>query len=110
MPCTCCGPAWPKALAKQFRALYYFLLHKWYFDELYDRLFVRPAMIVGRGLWRKGDGGTIDRFGPDGAAVATQGGSRLAALLQTGYVYHYAFAVLIGAFGFVSLFVFGLWG
>ena len=103
-------PAWPKALAKRFRGLYYFLLNKWLFDELYDRLFVRPAMIVGRGLWQKGDGGTIDRFGPDGAALATQAGSRLAALLQTGYVYHYAFAVLIGAFGFVSLFVFGLWG
>ena len=110
MRCTCCGRPGPRHWRNGFRGLYYFLLNKWLFDELDDRLFVRPAMIVGRGLWQKGDGGTIDRFGPDGAALATQAGSRLAALLQTGYVYHYAFAVLIGAFGFVSLFVFGLWG
>ncbi len=103
-------PDLPKVLAKRFRKLYYFLLNKWLFDELYAKLLVKPAFLIGRGLWKKGDGGTIDRFGPDGAAVATQSGARLAAILQTGFVYHYAFAILIGAFVFVSLFVFGLWG
>jgi len=103
-------PAWPKALAKKFRGLYFFLLNKWLFDELYDRIFVRPAFSIGRGLWKKGDGATIDRFGPDGIASATQGGSRIASMLQTGFVYHYAFSILIGVFVFVSLFVFGLWG
>ena len=86
----------PAQVAAQFTVLYDFLLHKWYFDELYDLLFVRPAFAIGRLLWHRGDEQTINRFGPDGSAWVVQLGSRVAGRLQTGYVYTYAFVMLIG--------------
>jgi NADH-quinone oxidoreductase subunit L len=89
-------PEIPGILAGRFRGLYLFLYNKWYFDELYDALFVRSAMLFGRILWQKGDAGTIDRLGPDGLALTTTRLSVRASLLETGYVYHYAFAMLIG--------------
>ncbi len=76
--------------------LYRFLLNKWYFDELYDRIFVRPAMRLGRFLWKVGDGRIIDGLGPDGIAARVIDVTRGVVRLQTGYVYHYAFAMLIG--------------
>jgi NADH-quinone oxidoreductase subunit L len=90
------SPGVPKAFADQVHVLYDFLLHKWYFDELYDLLFVRPAFAIGRLLWHRGDEKTIDRFGPNGSAWLVQVGTRAAARLQTGYVYTYAFVMLIG--------------
>jgi NADH-quinone oxidoreductase subunit L len=87
------------AFVAQFGGLYTFLLNKWYFDELYDILFVRPAMWIGRLLWKKGDEGTIDRFGPDGIVAVVAGGSRLTARLQSGYVYTYALVMLLGIAG-----------
>jgi NADH-quinone oxidoreductase subunit L len=86
----------PGALAARFRAVYRFLLNKWYFDELYDAVFVRPAFRLGRGLWKGGDGALIDGVGPDGVAAATIRIARGVARLQTGYIFHYAFAMLIG--------------
>ena len=90
------APHVPAAVAGHARILYRFLLHKWYFDELYDLLFVRPAFAMGRVLWHRGDEKTIDRFGPNGSAWLVQAGSRAAVKLQTGYVYTYAFVMLIG--------------
>ncbi|KQM64854.1 NADH:ubiquinone oxidoreductase subunit L [Sphingomonas sp. Leaf17] len=90
------SPSFPAKVAEQFRVLYNFLLHKWYFDELYDLIFVRPAFAIGRILWHRGDEQTINRFGPDGSAWLVQAGSRLAGRFQTGYVYSYAFVMLIG--------------
>jgi NADH-quinone oxidoreductase subunit L len=95
-------PEIPARTAKTFYALYLFLLNKWYFDELYDFLFVRPAMALGRILWKDGDGKVIDGFGPDGISTVTRGLSVLASRLQTGYLYHYAFAMLIGVVALVS--------
>ena len=89
-------PGFADALADQFEVLYRFLLNKWYFDELYNLLFVRPAFAIGRLLWHKGDEGSIDRFGPNGSAWVVAFGSRVAGRLQTGYVYTYAFVMLIG--------------
>jgi NADH-quinone oxidoreductase subunit L len=86
----------PARFVAQFGLLYAFLLNKWYFDELYGLLFVRPALWLGRILWKKGDEGTIDRFGPDGAAALVAVGNRLTARLQSGYLYTYAFVMLIG--------------
>ncbi len=83
-------------IAEQFDVLYRFLLNKWYFDEVYNVLFVKPAFAIGRLLWRKGDEGTIDRFGPNGSAWAVQFGSRVAARFQSGYLYTYAFVMLLG--------------
>ena len=76
--------------------LYRFLLNKWYFDELYDFLFVRPAMALGRFLWKRGDGWLIDGFGPDGVSARVLDVTRNVVRLQTGYLYHYAFAMLLG--------------
>jgi NADH-quinone oxidoreductase subunit L len=90
------NPAFPAAFVGQFEMLYRFLLNKWYFDELYDILFIRPAMWLGRLLWKRGDEGTIDRFGPDGAAAAVFAGTRLTARIQTGYLYTYALVMLLG--------------
>ena len=90
------APSLPGALAERFRAIYVFLLNKWYFDELYNALFVRPSFRIGRGLWKGGDSFVIDGFGPDGIAAVTSDLARRTRLLQTGHVYHYAFAMLIG--------------
>ena len=89
----------PARFTAQFRLLYDFLLHKWYFDELYDVIFVRPAFAIGRFLWQRGDVGVIDRFGPDGAATLVAGGAAAAKRLQSGYVYTYALVMLLGLAG-----------
>jgi len=99
-------PAMPQRLAGRFRGLYLFLLNKWYFDELYDALFVRPAQLLGYGFWKSGDGAVIDGVGPDGVAAATVNLARRAGRLQTGYVYHYAFAMLIGVVLLISWYLF----
>lgn len=96
------NPLIPLRLAQRFRAIYLFILNKWYFDELYDLLFVRPAMIIGDGLWKSGDGLLIDGLGPNGVAALTRDLSRQASRLQTGYLYHYAFVMLIGLAAFVT--------
>ncbi|MEH3100774.1 NADH-quinone oxidoreductase subunit L [Sphingomonas adhaesiva] len=90
------SPSFPAKFVDTFQPIYQFLLRKWYFDELYNFLFVRPAFAIGRLLWHRGDEGTIDRFGPNGSAWVVQMGSRVTARLQTGYVYTYAFVMLIG--------------
>jgi NADH-quinone oxidoreductase subunit L len=100
--CYSIDPAIPGRVAAQYRAIYLFLLNKWYFDELYDRLFVKSAFSLGEGLWKTGDGTIIDGCGPDGIATATRELAREASRLQTGYVYHYAFAMLIGVVALVT--------
>jgi NADH-quinone oxidoreductase subunit L len=87
---------WPARFAGRFRLLYDFLLNKWYVDELYDLLFVRPAFWIGRILWKGGDQGTIDRFGPNGAAALVVVAGRATRALQSGYLYSYALVMLIG--------------
>ena len=90
------APQVPKALARSQPALYAFLLNKWYFDEIYDFLFVRPARWLGRFLWKRGDGWLIDGFGPDGVSARVIDVTNRVVKLQSGYLYHYAFAMLIG--------------
>ena len=92
----------PAKFVAQFGLLHKFLFNKWYFDELYNVLFVKPAFAIGRFFWKRGDEGTIDRFGPDGVAALVQGGTRLAVRLQSGYVYGYAFVMLLGLVGLAS--------
>jgi len=99
-------PDIPVELARQHDALYKFLLNKWYFDELYDFLFVRPAKWIGYSLWKKGDGWLIDGFGPDGVSARVLDVTRNVVRLQSGYLYHYAFAMLIGAALFITWFMF----
>ncbi len=99
-------PGWPKRVAAASGPLYRFLLNKWYFDELYDVLFVRPTKALGRLLWKKGDGSLIDGLGPDGVAARVIDVTRGVVRLQTGYVYHYAFAMLIGVALLVTWYMF----
>ncbi|MHA1538784.1 MAG: NADH-quinone oxidoreductase subunit L [Alphaproteobacteria bacterium] len=112
--CAYVAYAWrkeiPGILAARLRPIYLFLLNKWYFDELYERIFVRPAFYLGRGLWKSGDGALIDGVGPDGIASAARNLARRAGALQSGYLYHYAFAILIGVAGFVTYYVLVLAG
>jgi len=90
------SPSTPKELARQQPALYHFLLNKWYFDELYNFLFIKPSMWVGRFLWKQGDGKVIDGIGPDGVAARVRDVAGGVVRLQSGYLYHYAFAMMIG--------------
>jgi NADH-quinone oxidoreductase subunit L len=103
-------PYIPEELAAQQPMLYQFLLNKWYFDELYDLIFVRPAKWLGYMLWKKGDGYVIDGFGPDGVSARVLDITRNVVKIQTGYLYHYAFAMLIGVAGLITWFMFGLGG
>jgi len=100
------APWLPEATARAFRPLYLFLLNKWYFDELYDWLFVRPASALGRLLWKRGDGATIDGL-IDGTANSVQRVTGRVVRLQTGYVYHYAFAMMIGVALLITYLMFG---
>jgi NADH-quinone oxidoreductase subunit L len=95
-------PEAPSNFVKQFPAVYRFVSNKWYFDELFDFLFVRPSLWLGRLLWKGGDEGTIDRFGPHGAAYAVGMGNRVTYRLQSGYLYSYALVMLLGLIGAAS--------
>ena len=92
----------PARFTATFPAVYQFLLNKWYWDELYNLIFVKPSLWLGRILWKKGDEGTIDRFGPHGAAEVVLQVSRLAVRFQSGYLYSYAFVMLLGLVGFAT--------
>ena len=100
-------PSIPVRLAEQHQPLYQFLLNKWYFDEIYDFLLVRPTMWIGRFLWKRGDGWLIDGFGPDGVSARVLDVTNRIVRLQTGFVYHYAFAMLIGVAALVTYYMFG---
>ncbi|TPK66883.1 NADH-quinone oxidoreductase subunit L [Mesorhizobium sp. B2-4-15] len=96
------SPELPPSVAANHRLLYGFLLNKWYFDELYDFLFVRPAKRLGHFLWKTGDGTVIDGLGPDGISARVVDVTNRVVKLQTGYLYHYAFAMLIGVAALVT--------
>jgi len=76
--------------------LWRFLYNKWYFDEIYDALLVRPAKWLGDLFWKGGDKAVIDGLGPDGISALSHAVGKAAGRLQTGYVYHYAFVMLLG--------------
>ena len=96
----------PDRVAAANPLLYRFFYNKWYFDELYDFIFVRPAFWIGRLFWKGGDGRIIDGIGPDGIAARVFDVSRNVVKLQTGYVYHYAFAMLIGVSAIATWYLF----
>nr|WP_255700061.1 NADH-quinone oxidoreductase subunit L [Jiella avicenniae] len=100
-------PSLAKQTAERNRGLYLFLLNKWYFDELYEFLFVQPAQRLGRFLWKTGDGKVIDGFGPDGVSARVMDVTGRVVRLQSGYLYHYAFAMLIGVAALVTWIMLG---
>lgn len=95
----------PAAFANTWDSLYAFLLNKWYFDELYDFVFVRGAKRLGRILWKRGDEQIIDGYGPDGISSLIDTISKKVRAVQSGYLYHYAFVMLIGVAGAVTWFI-----
>ncbi len=104
------NPLVPFGLAKRFRGAYLFLLNAWYFDALYDALFVRPAKRLGRLLWKTGDGAIIDGIGPDGIAARVIDITNRVVKLQSGYIYHYAFVMLVGVAIIITYFIFASGG
>ncbi len=100
------APWLPDATAKAFRPLYLFFLNKWYIDELYDFLFVRPAFAIGRLLWKGGDGAIIDGT-IDGTASTVSWATGRTVKLQTGYVFHYAYAMLLGVAAILTYMIAG---
>jgi NADH-quinone oxidoreductase subunit L len=96
------SPEMPAEVAGRHRMLYAFLLNKWYFDEVYEFLFVRTAKRIGHFLWKTGDGRIIDGLGPDGISARVVDVTNRVVKLQTGYLYHYAFAMLIGVAALVT--------
>jgi NADH-quinone oxidoreductase subunit L len=97
-------PLLPMQLATKFRGIYLFLLNKWYFDELYDAIFVQPAIRLSRMLWQTGDATLIDGV-PNGLAELAVDGSRQAVKIQTGSLAMYAFVMLIGVVLLVGIFL-----
>jgi NADH-quinone oxidoreductase subunit L len=100
-------PEWPAQMAAKQGPLYLFLYNKWYFDELYEFIFVRPAKWIGYQLWKIGDGKIIDGLGPDGIAAGVADWTKQIVRLQSGFLYHYAFAMLIGVALLVTWFMAG---
>ena len=100
----------PSVAARLFAPIHRFFFNKWYFDELYDVIFVRPALRIGSFLWLRGDRDTIDGFGPDGMSAIVMRVSAMAARLQSGFVFHYAFAMLIGVVVLVTWYYFRFGG
>jgi NADH-quinone oxidoreductase subunit L len=100
------APGIPGKLAARFPGVYRFLLNKWYFDELYDAIFVRPAQHLARALWKTGDAKIIDGM-PNGAAAIAVQAANGAVRIQTGRVANYAFAMIIGLVLFVTLLLYG---
>ena len=99
-------PDLPAVAVRIFRPIHAFFFNKWFFDELYDRVFVRPAVYLGYGFWKAGDGAVIDGVGPDGVAAATRNLAKRFSALQSGYLYHYAFAMLIGVVVLATWYIF----
>jgi NADH-quinone oxidoreductase subunit L len=97
-------PLLPNILTRTFRPLYLFLLNKWYFDELYDAIFVRPGFALARMLWQVADATIIDGV-PNGVASLATESSAQAVKLQTGSIAVYAFTMLIGLVALLSIFL-----
>jgi len=99
-------PDLPAKFVATFGALHQFVYRKWYFDELYDAIFVKPAFALGKLFWQAGDVGIIDRFGPNGVADAVARGSVAAKRMQTGYLNTYALIMLLGLIAAVTFVLF----
>jgi NADH-quinone oxidoreductase subunit L len=96
------NPQAPKRLAEEHRGLYQFLLNKWYFDELYDRVFVRPTRWLGTALWKGFDDWLVDQTIVEGLGRRVRDITGQVVRLQSGYLYHYAFAMIIGVAALIT--------
>jgi NADH-quinone oxidoreductase subunit L len=96
------NPSLPARLAANQRPLYLFFLNKWYFDEIYDVIIVKPLVSTGRFLWKRGDGNVIDGFLNGVALGIVPFFTRLAGKAQTGFIFTYAFWMVLGIAGLVT--------
>ena len=101
-------PNIPTVVTTNMRTVYQLVFHKYYFDEIYRAVFVRPAGWLGRLFWKGGDVTIIDGLGPNGLAFVTKRFSGRVSRFETGYVYHYAFVMLIGVVALVSWYLYRL--
>lgn len=92
----------PQKVATLFSPVYQFFYNKWFFDEIYEALFVKPVSVFGRIFWKGGDKALIDGLGPDGVSSVTERLARRVSALQTGYLYHYAFMMMLGLLALMS--------
>jgi NADH-quinone oxidoreductase subunit L len=99
-------PWLPAATVKAFPGLHALFYNKWYFDEIYDATIVQPSLRIGRFFWKKGDGATIDGLGADNIAARAQDMAGVLMRFQSGYLYHYAFVMLVGVAALVTYFMF----
>src|ERR1044071_8559325 len=99
-------PWLPEATVRRFPGIYALFYNKWYFDEIYDATIVQPALRIGRFFWKKGDGATIDGLGADNIAARAQDMAGVLMRFQSGYLYHYAFVMLVGVAALVTYFMF----
>src|SRR6267142_7090696 len=99
-------PELPAITAMRFPRLYALFYNKWYFDEIYDALFVQPTLAIGRLFWKKGDEAVIDGLGPDNIAARAQDMAGVLSRFQSGYLYHYAFVMLMGVAALVTYFMY----
>jgi len=96
------GGAIARFISKIFKPIHALFFNKYYFDELYHTIFQRPAIALGHIFFKGGDQKIINRFGPDGLATISRGGAGWLSKIQSGYVYHYAFVMMVGLIGLVS--------
>ncbi|MEY3961684.1 MAG: NADH-quinone oxidoreductase subunit L [Proteobacteria bacterium] len=94
-----------ESIVNNNKPFYNFLVKKWYFDELYDLIFVKSFRVMGNFLWQRGDVKTIDAYGPDGVAKVVKNLSDRASRVQSGYLYHYATVILIGLILIISFLI-----
>ncbi len=97
-------PSLPGMIAKIFKPLHVLFFNKWFFDEIYNRIFVRNAFMLGRFFWIRGDKNTIDRLGPDGSAHVSVGFASALSRFQSGFIYQYAFVMMIAVIAMISWF------
>lgn len=98
------SPGLPGAVSRVFAWVYALLFNKWFFDELYNRIFVRTALLLGRLFWKGGDQRVIDRYGPDGTAALAGALAGVLSRFQTGFIFQYAFVMMIAVIGGLSWF------
>ena len=99
------NPHIPSKIAKDQEVLYNFLLNKWYFDEVYNYIFVLPTLLLGHIFWKRGDENIINKFGPDGISKQVMRVTKKIVQLQSGLIYHYAFSMIIGLTFIITFYI-----
>ena len=98
-------PDLPSKVSKKFKILYILFHNKWFFDEVYNYIFVRPTLLLGQIFWKRGDENIINKFGPDGISKQVMRVTKKIVQLQSGLIYHYAFSMIIGLTFIITFYI-----